>query len=116
MLSALVEATYDWLKEIRDAHETNIGILIEDESDKGPALASLRAPINSEQTPYIKRSIREKIRRSGAVLCLVYTDTYTSTRGDWELETAIELKKPIVAVGVKGVSKVVLPDPIRARR
>jgi hypothetical protein len=39
---------------------------------------SVRVPINSEQAPYIKRGIREKISRSGAVLCLVNTDTYTS--------------------------------------
>jgi hypothetical protein len=70
-------------------------------------------PINSEQAPYIKRRIREKISRSGAVLCLVNTDTYTSKWVDWELEMAIDLKKPIVAMAVKGVSKATLPGPIR---
>jgi hypothetical protein len=47
---------------------------------------SVRVPINSEQAPYINRRIREKISRSGAVLCLVNTDTYTShgSTGSWD--------------------------------
>lgn len=46
---------------------------------------------------------------------LASTDTYTSKGVGWELETAIELKKPIVAMAVEGVGKAALPGPIRAR-
>jgi hypothetical protein len=74
---------------------------------------SVRVPINSVQAPYIRSRIREKISRSGVVLCLVNTDTYTSKWVSWELETAIELKKPIVTMAVKGVTRATLPEPIR---
>ena len=39
---------------------------------------SVRAPVNSQNASYIKQGIREKIRRSGVVLCLVNTDTHKS--------------------------------------
>lgn len=47
------------------------------------------------------------------VLCLVNFDTHTSRWVAWELETAVEFKKPIVAMAVKGVSKATLPGPIQ---
>ncbi len=76
---------------------------------------SVRVPINSVQASYIKTRIRDKLSRSGVVLCLVNTDTHTSNWVAWELESAIELKKPIVAMAAKGVSRATLPEPIRGK-
>jgi hypothetical protein len=74
---------------------------------------SVRVPISSVDAPYIKGRIREKIRRCGVVLCLVSEPTHTSSWVNWELETAIEMEKPIVAMAVKGVDRATLPAPIR---
>jgi hypothetical protein len=63
---------------------------------------SVRVPINSVDAPYIKGRIREKIRRCGVILCLISNTTYTSSWVNWELQTAIEMEKPIVAMAVKG--------------
>src|SRR5215211_7232547 len=38
---------------------------------------------------------------------------HTSSWVNWELETAIEMEKPIVAMAVKGVDRATLPAPIR---
>ena len=76
---------------------------------------SVRAAIDSNDAAYIKRVIREKISRAGVVLCLVSADTHTSAWVRWELETAIEMKKPILAMAVKGLTQAVLPAPIRNR-
>ena len=74
---------------------------------------SVRVPINSVNAPYIKVRIREKIRRCGVVLCLISGATHTSSWVNWELETAIDMEKPIVAMAVKGVDSATLPAPIR---
>jgi MTH538 TIR-like domain (DUF1863) len=74
---------------------------------------SVRVPINSVDAPYIKRRIREKIRRCGVILCLISDTTHTSSWVTWELETAIEMEKPIVAMAVKSVDRATLPAPIR---
>jgi hypothetical protein len=76
---------------------------------------SVRVAIDSTNAPYIKRIIREKIQRSGVVLCLVSSDTHTSGWVSWELETSIELERPIVAMAVKGLEQATLPAPIRNR-
>jgi len=76
---------------------------------------SIRAPVNSQNASYIKQVIREKIRRSGVVLCLVNTDTHKSGWVDWELETAIKFQKPIVAMAVKGLNRATLPAAIRKK-
>ncbi len=76
---------------------------------------SIRAAIDSRNAVYIKSIIREKIERSGVVLCLVNTDMHTSSWVNWELETAIKLDKPIVAMAVKDVQEAILPTPIRGK-
>lgn len=76
---------------------------------------SVRAPIDSQNAEYVKRVIREKIGRAGVVLCLVSADTHTSAWVDWELETAINLKKPIVAMAIKDLERATLPAPIRGK-
>ena len=74
---------------------------------------SVRAPVNSTNADYIKQRIRDKIRRCGVVLCLVNSETHTSSWVDWELRTAINLEKPVVAMAVKGLHRATLPAPIR---
>jgi len=76
---------------------------------------SVRSAIDSTDAEYIKRRIREKIERAGVVLCLVNRDTYTSDWVSWELTTAIALKKPILAMAIKGLNEATLPAPIRNR-
>jgi len=74
---------------------------------------SVRVPIDSVDAPYIKSRIREKIGRCGVIVCLISDATHTSSWVNWELETAIEMEKPIVAMAVKGVDRATLPAPIR---
>jgi hypothetical protein len=76
---------------------------------------SVRVAIDSGNATYIKTRIREKIERSGVVLCLVSPVTHTSNWVSWELETAIALGKPIVAMAIKGLQNATLPAPIRNR-
>lgn len=74
---------------------------------------SVRSPINSANAQYIKTKIKEKIQRSGVVLCFINSDTHTSAWVSWELETSIALEKPIVAMAVKDLNRATLPGPIR---
>jgi len=75
---------------------------------------SVRVPINSIQAPYINSRIRDKIRRCGVVLCVISRETYKSSWVNWELDAAIEMGKPIVAMAIKGLTEsVTLPHPIR---
>ena len=76
---------------------------------------SVRVAIDSVNAAYIKSRIREKIERSGIVLCLVSLNTHTSNWVSWELETAIALGKPIVAMAIKGLQQATLPASIRNR-
>lgn len=78
---------------------------------------SVKVPINSTNAAYIKSRIREKISRSGVVLCIVNFQTYASEWVVWELQTAIDYQKPIVAMAAKGISagtSVTLPKPIES--
>ena len=75
----------------------------------------VRAAINSTNATYIKSEIREKIQLAGVVLCLVSTDTHTSDWITWELETAIQSDKAIVAMAVEGLQQAVVSAPIRNR-
>jgi Thoeris protein ThsB, TIR-like domain len=76
---------------------------------------SIRVPVNSQNAEYIKSVIQGKIGRAGVVLCLVSAQTHTSGWVDWELTTAINLQKPIVAMAVKDLHRAVLPGPIRGK-
>jgi hypothetical protein len=74
---------------------------------------SVRVAIDSQNAEYIKRIIRDKIERSGVILCIINVDTYKSSWVDWELETAIKYGKPIVAMAVKDLDRATLPAAIR---
>ena len=53
----------------------------------------LQAPINSEQSAYIKQVIKEKINRVAVLVCLIGNGTAWREWVDWELDTALELRK-----------------------
>ena len=74
---------------------------------------SLRSAINSAQADYIKRLIREKIRRASVTLCLVSELTHTSRWVNWELKESLSQGKHVVAMAVKNVTSAILPAPIR---
>jgi len=62
---------------------------------------SLQEAINSEQSTYVKKIIRDKIERASVVVCLIGNGTAWRDWVDWELRTAIELGKGVCAVRLK---------------
>lgn len=61
---------------------------------------SVDVSINSVDAAYIKRVIRQRISAATHFLCLIGEETYLSDWVTWEIETAVELNKPIVAVKI----------------
>ncbi|MCG1346684.1 TIR domain-containing protein [Staphylococcus epidermidis] len=61
---------------------------------------SIGISINSTDAYYIKRKIKEKIEDSNKVICIIGKNTHTSDWVNWEIETAKELNKPIVAIKI----------------
>lgn len=59
---------------------------------------SVKEPINSERTVYIKQKIKEKIKRSSVVMCLIGRTTHASSWVRWELETAYSMNKCLIGV------------------
>ncbi|HFI0405726.1 TPA: TIR domain-containing protein [Streptococcus suis] len=57
--------------------------------------------MNSTNATYIKSVIRERIKNSDVVLCLVGKNTSSSDWVNWEIETAYQLNKKIVAVKIE---------------
>ena len=63
--------------------------------------ASVRDPVDSDRSDYIKEVIREKIRRSSVVVCLIGDGTAWREWIDWELRTAQKFGKGICGVRLK---------------
>lgn len=63
---------------------------------------SVRSPINSEKSAYLRRVILEKIKRCSVVVCLIGNGTAWRDWVDWELETALALGKGVCGVRLKG--------------
>lgn len=61
---------------------------------------SIGISINSTNAYYIKQRIKEKIKESNKVICIIGKNTYSSEWVNWEIETAKELNKPIVAIKI----------------
>jgi hypothetical protein len=72
----------------------NLGFDVHDES--------LRTPIDSEQSGYVKSLIRPKIERASVLMCLVGNGTAWREWVDWEIRTAVELGKGLCGVRLKG--------------
>lgn len=63
---------------------------------------SVRVPINSDHAPYVRRVIREKIRRSSVLVCLIGNGTAWREWVDWEISTAVSMHKGVCGVRLKG--------------
>ncbi|WP_447406621.1 TIR domain-containing protein [Staphylococcus aureus] len=61
---------------------------------------SIGISINSTNAYYIKRKIKEKIESSNKVICIIGENTHSSEWVNWELVTAHNLNKPIVAIKI----------------
>lgn len=76
---------------------------------------SVRVPIGSYDSEYVKRKIRDKIDRTTVTVCLISEQTYTSRWVDWELEESNQKWNTIIAMALKGVQRAVLPRLIREK-
>lgn len=66
---------------------------------------SVRDAFDSENADYIKRQIREKIKRASVTLCLCSEDTHTSRWVNWEIKESIESGNNLIAVKTSGKVK-----------
>jgi hypothetical protein len=64
--------------------------------------SSLSVAINSENSSYIKQVIRSKIEPVAVVVCLIGNGTAWRDWVDWEICTALEMRKGICGVRLKG--------------
>lgn len=76
---------------------------------------SIKEPIESHDAEYIKRVIRDQIRRSSVVVCLISETTHNSGWVNWELDTSEEEEKGIIAMAIKDVHEAVLPKFIKEK-
>src|SRR5437016_98645 len=63
---------------------------------------SVRDAVNSERSAYVRSIIKEKIRRSSVLVCLIGNGTAWRDWVDWELQTAYEMRKGLCGVRLKG--------------
>lgn len=63
---------------------------------------SVREAINSENASYIKKVIRAKIARSSVLVCLIGNGTAWREWVDWEIRTALDMRKGVCGVRLKG--------------
>lgn len=73
---------------------------------------SIKEEINSENTPYIKSVIKDKIKRSSLVLCLVGSHTHESDWVNWEITTGYDLDKCIIGVKLNSDENDTLPNSL----
>lgn len=73
---------------------------------------SVKDPINSENDPYLKQEIKEKIKQSSIVVCLVGESTHRSDWVEWELETGHELGKCLIGVRLRSDHEDIVPRPL----
>lgn len=64
--------------------------------------SSIREPINSESSAYIKKTLREKIARASVIACLIGNRTAWRDWVEWELQTAQEMHKGLCGIRLKG--------------
>ncbi len=65
---------------------------------------SERNDLRSQGENAVKNYLRERIRKSDVVVCLIGQDTHNSQMVQWELEVATSLGKRIVPVQIRGTS------------
>ena len=74
---------------------------------------SIKEPIDSNNADYIKRIIREQIKRASITVCLISETTHNSSWVDWELETSFDEDKTIIAMSIKVAERATLPKLIK---
>ena len=62
---------------------------------------SVTVAIDSKDADYIKSQIKPKIDASTHLLCIVGKNTHKSNWVDWEIKTAISLKKKLIGVKIE---------------
>jgi hypothetical protein len=72
-----------------------------------------REPVGSERSSYIKRVLRERIRRVGVVICMIGDGTAWREWVDWELQTEVDLHRAAYGVRLKD-SRGRAPEILRA--
>lgn len=63
---------------------------------------SLKAQVDSDNETYVRRVIRDKIRRAEVIVCLIGHGTAWRDWVDWELNTGLSLGKGICGVRLRG--------------
>lgn len=63
-------------------------------------------PINSENTAYVKRRLKQKIQNSDIVLGIAGVYALASDWIEWELDTAIDNDIPIIGVIPRGQTRI----------
>ena len=71
---------------------------------------SVQVAVGSSNVDYIKRVIREKIRRCSVTICLIGATTYKSQWVEWELKASNDEGNKIVVMALKGIDRAVLPS------
>jgi hypothetical protein len=64
--------------------------------------SSLQEAIDSERAAYVKQVLRPMIQRASVVVCLIGNGTAWRDWVDWELRTAIDLRKGVCGIRLKG--------------
>jgi hypothetical protein len=62
---------------------------------------SVRVPIDSQNSSYVKAQIKEKINRASVLICLIGNGTAWRDYVDWEISTAACLGKGVCGVKLK---------------
>jgi MTH538 TIR-like domain (DUF1863) len=77
---------------------------------------SVRTAYKSENAPYVRSRIREKITRSSVTVGLLGRNTHLSEWVDWELATSLELRKTVILMGLpNGPDRLNLPPSMNGR-
>lgn len=63
---------------------------------------SVRVAINSEDSSYVRRAIKEKISRASILVCLIGNGTAWREWVKWEIKTAQQMGKGLCGVRLKG--------------
>jgi hypothetical protein len=61
-----------------------------------------REPVASMRSGYIKQVLRDRIRRAEVVVCMIGSGTAWRDWVEWELETAVEERRGVCGVRLKG--------------
>lgn len=59
---------------------------------------SVQSPYDSKEADYIRRRIRERLRHSSVVLCVVSENTAASSWVNWEISEALAMDKRVACV------------------